>query len=415
MDKVLFYDISSVYSGSVELPENAIGFKHSPDGGGSIFKGNELFTSEVIDASVLLDASLGQVLSIKRVAKDITEADPDPIIAGMMSAPYVNVLDYGLVNDGETDNAQLLMDLYAEHPYETLYFPAGTYVMKDEVSLGLMHIYLDRATLSWKDCSVSYAIKMNGYLPGEPALGENGFSGSMNVINGHKPTFGSFITGRGGTIECNQCAKSGIYVGTQMDTDISHITIRNFVNYGIHQPAITYTYDDNGTTKNAYFSFQVNCHHLLLDNDYDDSHAWGGLWSTGIALNGDCAISDVNMINCHTAINSGGSCSIVNVHAWTYDFKSSKDYKIVEGSVFYVGSADMITNCYIDTYQTGFKLSGPGTMITNARFFVNGETWDYGSLVPTFIKMENSTATFTLYGADVLCPTSNMVFCDSST
>lgn len=312
-----------------------------------------------------------------------------------VALPYsVNVLDYGLVADGETDNLEAFNALYEAHPYETLYFPQGTYLFSGQITVGLAHLFLDRATLKWS-AECDYAIYMTGYLPGEPEMGDDDFTASMNVINGHKPTYGNFITGRGWTIDCDYKAASGIYVGTQRAMDISFGTIHNFSAYGVHQPAISYT---NSSGETAYFSFELNCHNLLIDNDYDDE-ADDCLSSTGIYMNGDGTIRDVVMVNAHTGIVSGGANVISNVHAWMYDFKSTKDYQLLSGSVFYRGGADVLSDCYIDTYETGLYIWGNGTRVSNLGWFINSNTWDY-SLSPKVLSVADG-ATFVLFGARI--------------
>jgi len=306
---------------------------------------------------------------------------------------FVNVLDNGLVNDGETDNTEAFNALYAANPYATLYFPQGTYCFSSQLTVGLMHIFLDRATMKWTgECE--YAIYMTGYLPDEPQIGDDGFDASMNVINGHKPTYGNYITGRGGTVDCNYKAKSGIYLGTQRMTEISYLTIHNFSGYGVHQPAISYTNSNNET---AYFSFEVNCHNCLFDNDYDDTNN-SCLSSTGIYLNGDSTIRDCVMVNAHTGISSGGANTISNIHAWLFDFKTTKDYKIIDGSCFYQGCNDVISDCYIDTYLNGLYIwGGKGTRISNLGWFVNWSTWS-SAFKPSVIKVDNEPS-FALFGA----------------
>lgn len=311
-----------------------------------------------------------------------------------LNAAFINVVSEGLVGDGETDNTDAFNELYENHPYETLYFPEGTYCFSSQLTVGLAHIFLDRATLKWTE-TCEYGIYMTGYLPDEAEIGDDDFSASMNIINGHKPTYGNYITGRGGTIDCNYKATNGIYIGTQRMTDISNLTIHNFAGYGINQPTLSYTNSDGET---GYFSFELNCHNLLFDNDYDDTNN-DCLNSVGIYMQGDGTIRDVVMVNAHTGIISGGANTISNVHAWLYDFKTTKDYEIISDSVFYQGANDVISDCYIDTYLIGLYLTGNNTRITNLGWYINWNTWS-SSFTPAVIKVSNSP-TFALFGARI--------------
>lgn len=237
---------------------------------------------------------------------------------------------------------------------------------------------------------------MTGYMPDEAEIGDDDFTASMNIINGHKPTYGNYITGRGGTIDCNYMATNGIYVGTGRMMEISYLTIHNFAGYGINQPSLSYT---NSSGETGYFSFELNCHNLLLDNDYDDTNN-NCLSSTGIYMQGDGTIRDVVMVNAHTGISSGGANVISNVHGWMYDFKTTKDKQLLNGSVFYQGGYDTLSDCYIDTYETGLYLWGTGTTITNLHWYINSNTWNY-SLTPKVIEVANSSTTFSLFGARI--------------
>lgn len=69
----------------------------------------------------MADISKIIVKDLEYSLKDITARED--IAAIKDNTPVVNVLDNGLVNDGETDNYDAFATLYEANPYSTLYFP----------------------------------------------------------------------------------------------------------------------------------------------------------------------------------------------------------------------------------------------------------------------------------------------------
>ena len=288
----------------------------------------------------------------------------------------LNVLDYGLVADGSTDNRTAFSALLAAHPGETLYFPKGTYAFAGKVSVDLCYLELDGAELRCTAASkVDRFIEIRGKMyPPET------------------PQQDMFIRGNG-VINANFKADDCIAVARQKHTVIEGITIENFQRYGICGKMTDSALGDN-------LSYELVVTNCLIENSLTYTSA------VGIYDTGDSTFENTIILNVKTALSCSGSSVFHNIHAWCFDFDySSTDTrkKLMDGTVFanIRENGTRFSDCYADTYQKGFVLTSGATVafITNLMWFISAETWPDGLASYVFCANSDGDAAYKVCGA----------------
>lgn len=290
----------------------------------------------------------------------------------------LNVLDYGFVADGTTDNLAAFNALVAAHPAQTLYFPKGVYAFSGKLVFEQCYVELDNAELKCTAPSkVDRFIEIRG-----------------KVYSPETPQQDMFIRGNG-KINANFKADDAIAVARQKCTLLDHISIQNFQRYGICGK-----FEDTALGTNLSYELMVrNC---LIENSLEYPNA------VGIYDTGDSMYSDTVILNVKTALSCSGSSIFHNIHAWCFDFNYSDTAtktSLMQDTVFaYIrGNGTRFSDCYCDTYQKGFQFASGQYLVylTNFKWFINSETWPTGLSAYVFPANSAGAAMYKVFGADI--------------
>lgn len=292
---------------------------------------------------------------------------------------FVSALNYGLKNDGVTDNLALFNQMVEENPGKTIYFGAGVYCFSGTIEVEKAYLILDNAELKLAAATeIDYFVKVTGYMPDGTEF----------------PQDDMFIRGNG-TINANLNAKTAVGIGTQKTMLLHGIKITGFTKYGIY----------NGYPGCAGYCYELNANNLLI---YNEEILDGTI---GIAAGSDSTFRDITTLNAQTAIKvSGGGNIFSNIHSWCFDFTYANKESL-EGTCFadISGGNNRFSDCYVDTYQYGFKLSGrcDHVMITNLFWWNNSETWPTGVRPVVFTPNPTEGITSQFYVVNARLPSSH--------
>ena len=288
----------------------------------------------------------------------------------------LNVLDYGFKADGTTDNLAAFNALLTAHPAQTLYFPKGVYAFSGKLVFERCYVELDNAELK---CTASTKVDRFIEIRGK-------------VYPPETPQQDMFIRGNG-TINANFLADDAIAVARQKHTLLEGISIQNFQRYGVHG-----RFEDD--TLGTNLSYELMVRNCLIETSLEYADA------VGIYDTGDSTVTDTVILNVKTALSCSGSSIFHNIHAWCFDFNySSNDTRqsLFDGTVFASirENGTRFSDCYCDTYQKGFVLTGSCTLafISNLMWFINSETWPSDLASYVFCANESSAAAYKVHGA----------------
>lgn len=272
---------------------------------------------------------------------------------------YVN--DYGLVNDGATDNLAAFNTLYAAHPHDILVFTGGTYCFSGQIDTYDTHILLVGTTIKFTG-DHGYGFNMRGYNR-EDIIG---VKDGINTTDAKEfPTYGEFIKGIDGTIDGNNTAGvSLISVGTGAYFEVSGLTLLNIGS----ADATSRQYGIYGTNPNAVgYKYERLVKDVKILN-YDLSIPY----SVGIGGMIDSYVQNAVIINMRLAIEAGEtSVFYSNIHIWNYNWTSGT----VTGTTGIEGNF-IGENLYLDTVDYGFECwnNARQIQVNNLRWFINTET-----------------------------------------
>lgn len=285
---------------------------------------------------------------------------------GVSTDGFVNALNYGLVGDGITDNLALFNQMITQNPGKTIYFGKGTFCFGGMLEIEKAYIILDNAELKLTaDTTQTYFIKVVGYQPEGTEFPQNDM----------------FIRGNG-TINANLKAQTVVGIGTQKTMSVHGVKITGFTKYGIY----------NGIPEKTGYCYELIADNLLIWND----EILDG--TVGILSGADSTFRDIVTLNAQTAIKAdGGGNLFSNIHSWNFDFTYTNKQSI-EGTCFaeITGVNNRFSDCYIDTCQYGYKLSGncDHVMISNLFWWINSETWPTGVTPVVFVPNPDIASKF---------------------
>lgn len=269
----------------------------------------------------------GDQVSSKRVSKVNNELLYQPIVES--EDPYLIVTDYIQADSGK-DVTALLQELIDKNPKRTIYFPDGEYLISNplctsatpakSVTLRLSDGAVIKASDSWKSKDgCNYLISIGG-------------SESANDI----VTPGSYYSVIGGTLDGNGEA-NGIQYTAGRESLFRDICIKN-VDTGIYIPRGV----NNGSS----------------DADFEDIviYGTGKEGSYGFYVRGhDNTFTNIRVYNSETAIMSHGGTSLYkSVYVYSDPAKMEK-YENTVG--FHFTSWAIVTDCYVENFATGFKVT----------------------------------------------------------
>lgn len=248
---------------------------------------------------------------------------------------FINAINYGFVNDGTTDNSDIMDKFLSEHPNGSLSFPYGTYAFSRQIN-----------------------------VIGSPTFALNG--STLKAISPMK----TLLSIRDGGTQSDYVSPffyNGILDGNYMVNNIFssnkanglvlfHMWLKNTNKYGILQS------NASSPDGNIVVAF------CIVENtkDINETEVTG---TVGIFANGfDSRYLCVTVINFQQGVYTIGN-RFISLSCWI------RSKNIVPGSQFAVcdGYDDTFNDVYVDTYQYGFNLLNDKRMveITNMLWILN--------------------------------------------
>lgn len=242
----------------------------------------------------------------------------------------INVLNYGVVGDGSTDDTQAIQDIIDEHPNTTLYFPDGTYL----VSAPIVTPAPDDEKV-FLELSQNATIKASSSFDGSFMLNIGG-SGTATTYGATKHKTGI----NGGILDCNSVC-NGIKVEKTHLAKITNVAINNVDVTGIQ-------IESSDTSSSDVYAENID---MLCPNHTSTI-------TTGLLVNaGD---NNFNMIRTGgfkigVALNNGGNY-LTDVHP-LYGDAEQAIYETTAGFII-KGNNNHLTNCYSDNFSTAILVDG---------------------------------------------------------
>lgn len=319
----------NLVSGSVA---RVLGNDEASDGNGAYYKIRELINTDVVDG-----------LNIVALHDPLLVGER---IHGANTAKPINVLYYGVKNDGVTDNTTILQKIVDENPRSVLYFPSGDYLIKQGIEV--KHKYpvsfkLENDARLFTDTPITCLIDLGV---------ERDISDHFDV---ETDSYRTII--EGGVIDCDNCT-----YGVRTESSASFLIMDgcrliNVDNYGI------------GIMKDAYYnSSNANLRNLVIYGK--DSKSTN--YSTAIYLQGyDNKISNITIQGVKIGIDIQGAGNFINnVHAVTYFVENTFTTAQFDATVAFNinGNDNTLKECYADTYGTGFYIQVQSNQIIDNCF-----------------------------------------------
>ena len=221
------------------------------------------------------------------------------------------VTDYGVDNTGTNDNAVLLNELFAENGNATYFFPKGTYVVNDTLTID-------------DSCEIIF--------DSDAEIVVNSFVETLFRLSTTQESYNSVFEYdryliKGGTINCNNNVNTVFLIGVTYKSHMVDVKMKNFNEYGIHI---------------------LGGGHFLVDNCL----IWGkagnatyGYYNAGY----DGNLIDTVVVNCNTAYSSAVDW-YTNCTGWLDERGTYANSICFENR-----SKCFYTQCACDTYQIGWK------------------------------------------------------------
>lgn len=292
----------------------------------------------------------------------------------------INVNDYGLVNDGTTDNLTAFNTLYAAHPHDVLVFSGGTYCFSGQIDTYDTHILLINTTIKFT-ADHGYGFNMMGYNR-EDVIGT--FDNLTTSDPNEFPTQGEFIKGINGHIDGNYTAgKSLINVGTGSYFEISGLTLKNigasgqtsrsYGIYGTNDKRVGYAYE------RLVKDIKVINYDLTMSN------------TVGVGGLVDSYCDNLVTINMKVGIESKEVSTMYNnIHIWNYPWTTGASIADTVG----IEGAFCGNNIYLDSVDFGFDLNWDGSAMVianNIGWFINSEANNSNCTYQLFTNITEGT------------------------
>lgn len=290
--------------------------------------GNGLYKIRTITNEDVVDG--GSIISMNRedlVAELITEE--------------ANVTQFGTYGDGmqdDTEAIQRAITFAKSKNFKLTSAPDKTYLISETLSIDTLDVDFNNSTLDTNNAIDLIEINTTDYY------------GTIENI----------------TLDCRK-AERGIYIVKGQKKTIRNVIIKNISNVGIYY-------------QGGYEVYIDNCH---LQGD-------GTHQCTGIYMNGsDSKVSNVILIDCHTAIYNHGLNFYDYIHAWILTPALCAGSKMFDlnSNVAYVDQS------YSDTYYITFNMDGGRVICTQLKTFFNQNIYkDTEPLPYLFFSTDRDTA-----------------------
>lgn len=334
-----------------------LGFYTKNDGGGATYKIRTITNDDVVDGSTIIEMGDGS----------------DELIAELIVESPVNVKKIGAYGDGTHDDYAKIQLAITKFPHHTIYFPSGTYLITQPISIGTTNA--EQVDLQLESDS---EIKTNTAIDSLLEIGK--LEGSWSRYN-----LGSVVTIDGGYWNATNTTQAILIKANRKETTLKNLTVDKVSNTGI--------LIDKGT--NTSDSSDANLVNLEVNGI--------GSLSSSIGINMkafDNKLTNIRVNGCHTAIydQSGNYYQKVHVLAsWDTSTITQASYESSVGFKFNGGGVSKLDECYSDTYGIGFEFDSTAKIYIN-----NSQSYHYlTNLTYKTILFKtnnnNDTNTFKLY------------------
>ena len=248
---------------------------------------------------------------------------------------FINAINYGFVNDGTTDNSDIMDKFLSEHPNGSLSFPYGTYAFSRQINvMGSPIFALNGSTLK--------AISSMETL--------------LSIRDGGTQADYVFPLFYNGILDGNYMVNNIFSSNKAKGVVLFHMWLKNTNKVGILQSNAT---SPDGNIVVAF---------CIVENtkDINETEVAG---TVGIYANGfDSRYLCTTVINFQQGVYTIGN-RFISLSCWI------RSKNIVPGSQFAIcdGYDDTFNDVYVDTYQYGFNLLNDNRMveITNMLWILN--------------------------------------------
>lgn len=292
--------------------------------------------------------------------------------SSLENALAVNVLDYGLVGDGVTDNSAAFAALAEAHQDDEIDWPSGIYCFTQPITVGKAKWRLLGATLKYTGADTTYFVRVEG--------------GATKVYNDMIPWNGMYIVGNG-FLDGSYHAGTVLQIGAQHMMEIRGLRIHSFTRAGME-----HCYDGYPQAGGSNDSYELTVSDCEFYND--DVLAD----TIGVIADHDSVYTNLIVRNAVTAVKvrGGGNC-FFNLHAWVFDFTlQHKD--LVNGTTFVElwGTGNRFASIYSDTYQYSFvaKAKYVHCILSDMHVFWNKATLPDGFKAWLFVPYADGSTVF---------------------
>lgn len=296
-----------------------LGYYALNDGGAGLYKIRTITDSDVVDEASIVN--IGD--------------SSNQLIAELIYVDSINLEQFGCYGDNthdDTTNLQKAVTFAETHKLVLTSKGDKTYKVTSPINVDTLECDLNMATVTTPN--------------------------SINIFYINSENYYGMITGI--TFDCTN-ANSAIYINNGRKKTIKNIIIKDLTSYGI------------------YFN---KGYELLID----ECHINGKSTATnGIGIymkSSDSKVSNVILIDCHTAIRNDGMNFFEYIHAWI------RTPALVSGSVmFYIGDnkSSYYSQCYSDTYYITYDMHAGNIQTDQMQVFFNQNIYSSGENAPYFI------------------------------
>ena len=294
-----------------------LGFYAKNDGGGATYKIRGITNDDVVDEAKIIEMGDGS----------------NNLIAELIVEEPVNIKTLGAYGDGTHDDYAKIQNGIDKFHQHTLYFPSGTYLITQPLSIGTTNA----EQVDFK-LESDATIKTNTAIDSLLEIGKYEGAWQRNVK-------GAIVTIDGGIFDASNTTQAIYTTSNRKNTLLRNIEIINVSNYGIRV--------DLGTNTS-------NSADLNIDNVNINGTGSGGN-STGIQLNAyDNKLRNMRINSCTIAVDDHSGNFYQNVHAlaaWSNGTLNQANYEKTIGFKFRGGGVSKLNQCYADTFGTAFEFN----------------------------------------------------------
>lgn len=279
--------------------------------------------------------------------QQIIELDDNTLVAELIKTEPLNVKQCGVHGDGTTDDTALIQNLIDTNGLKTLYFPYGTYLISEPLTIDSANNKTINLTLD-ENATIKTETSITSLLE----IGANGTGAYDRYAEG------SVMTIQGGIFDAAHTTQAIKILSNRKQTHFRDLTIINVGTYGIYSDTGN---DSSSSTDNIFDNLSIN-------GDKSSSN------SVGLYLNAnDDKLTHIRVNACKTAIYCGRSGhTMQDIHplgVWSTQSPSSTEYENTKGIVFAGGGEYTITDLYLDTMGVGMQFANPNLQINISNLY----------------------------------------------